>query len=521
VLDGSKEIIPTSNYGDNGYIGNRIGDRLSELVQEARINLHFTEVHHSLLQGLTITWSDTHDEYATNFSVEVYNNDVSVAYYAIADNTDVKSVVYMDISEYNRIEIVIWGWCLPHRRPRIENILIGVEKVYSRGDLFSFSHQQEVDPISASLPKSEISFSVDNSDNSYNPNNPNSISKYLMERQEIKARYGYKIGDDIEWIDAGTFYISEWDAPQNGLSATFKARDLLEFMTGTYDRGVYSDVGKTLYNLAIDVLQDAGLPLDEDGTVKWIVDDSLKYISTLTPLPVDTHANCLQLIANAGGCVLYQDRQGKLRIEKLTTSNTDYDISLFNSYSKPEITLSKPLKQVEVSCYTPTIAEEATELYKGVMSYNGVRTITVTYPSTAVNVTASVLGGTLVSAEYFANKCILKVSAAGEVKITVSGYTLTSSSTKVITASGESGETITVDNPLITSESRATAIGTWIENYMKNRIVLDMSWRVDPRIDALDIITNDNGYNVNNVIMTSVNFKYNGAFRGSGEGRVI
>ena len=78
-----------------------------------------------------------------------------------------------------------------------------------------------------------------------------------------------------------------------------------------------------------------------------------------------------------------------------------------------------------------------------------------------------------------------------------------------------------MDNPLITSESRATAIGEWVENYMKNRIVLDMSWRVDPRIDALDVITNDNGYNVNNVIMTSVNFKYNGAFRGTLEGCIL
>ena len=93
----------------------------------------------------------------------------------------------MDIPEYTAISLKILGWCLPHRRPRIEEILIGVEKVYSKGELLSFSHQQEVDPISASLPKSEISFEVDNSDNSYNPNNPNGLSKYLMEREKLSG----------------------------------------------------------------------------------------------------------------------------------------------------------------------------------------------------------------------------------------------------------------------------------------------------------------------------------------------
>jgi hypothetical protein len=52
-------------------------------------------------------------------------------------------------------------------------------------------------------------------------------------------------------------------------------------------------------------------------------------------------------------------------------------------------------------------------------------------------------------------------------------------------------------------------------------MTLDSSWRADVRLDALDIVKNTNSYNTNNVRMTNVEFKFNGAFRGTGEGKVI
>lgn len=521
VLDGSREIIPTADYGECGFIGDELSDINGNFQKLPTVTVNFSEVHSKVIQGVTITWGEAYGEYAKDFTVTAYNGDTVVATQAITGNTDVKTIVYMDIVDYDRIVVVISKWSSAYHRARIGEILVGVEKVYSKSNLFKFSHTQEVDPISASLPKSEISFSIDNTDDQYNPNNADSLSKYLMERQEIKARYGYKIDNKVEWIDSGTFYISEWDAPQSGLTADFTARDLLEFMTDTYYKGVYNASGTSLYDLAVSVLQDANLPLDDEGVVKWVIDDSLKDIFTVAPLPVDTHANCLQLIANAGGCVLYQDRKGILRMEKLVTADTDYRISLFNSYAKSDITLSKPLKQVEVPCYSYSVSREASELYNGTLAINGTKDVVITYSSTATNVSATISGGKINSAEYYANSCVLNVTAEGDVTITVNGYNLETSSVKVILPSGVTGETISVDNPLITSSARANAICEWVEGYMKNRMVLSSKWRADPRLDALDIVKNENDYNTNRVIMTTVNYEYNGAFRGSGEGRVI
>lgn len=521
LLSGDREIIPLTDYGDCGYIGNTLSNAKGEFENRPVITVNFSDTRINLIPGVTITWGDAYDEYAVDFTVTAYNGNTIVATKEVTNNTSTKSIVEMDIINYDRIVITVSKWCLPYRRARISEILPGVEKIYSKSDLFSFEHSQEVDPLSTALPKAEISFSVDNSDNSYNPNNLEGLSKYLIERQEVKSRYGYKIGNKVEWIDSGTFYMSEWDAPQGGMTADFKARDLLEFMTGTYYYGVYSPEGKSLYDLALSVLQDANLPIEDDGKVKWIIDDSLKNIYTVSPLPLDTHANCLQLIANAGGCTMYQDRKGVLHIEPLVPSNTDYRITHFNCYSKSEISLSKPLKQVEVSCYGYTVAEEMSELYNGTVAITGTQDVLITYSGTATNAVATVSGGTLNSATYYANVCVLNITATGDVNIFVEGQSLESSSVIVITSSGIAGEIISVDNPLITTHDRAVSIGAWVESFMKNRMVLSSNWRADPRLDVLDLVENENDYNTNNVLITNVKYTYSGAFKGSCEGRVI
>lgn len=644
LLDGSREIVPDSNYGETGFVGSTICAADKVFTSHPVVTIGFSKVHRNMLQGITIRWSEFLNEYAEEFIITAYEGDTVVATKTVSDNANVLSIIEMDIVNYDSITIEIVKWSISHRRARIDEVYIGVYKIFSKKEVFSYSASHTVDPISAELPKSEISFSIDNVDGSYNPYNTSGISKYLIERQEINVRYGYKLSDRYEWIKGGRFYISEWDAEQNGMSADFKARDLLEFMTGTYYWGLYNPNGTSLYDLATDVLQDANLPVNSDGTVKWVIDESLKNIYTIAPLPIDTHANCLQLIANAGQCVMYQDRGGVLYLKSHDTvhnlanpnnlshiyvdgesilwinpnlysyvipiepfitynfrskhlpnlrniafakgspknnditysldgekgvvsnwnttemfqitpndkdythlivsfystldnneytlsevmdgfyigkSTQEYGITYFNSYSKSDLSLSKPLKQVDVPFYSYSPAKEQTELYNGTMNIDGTIDIVITYSSSAANISSTVTGGTLNSAIYYSNACVLNITATGSVTIVVKGYLLETSSVQITTPSGITGETVSVDNPLITSQDRAVAIGSWVEAYMKNRMTLSSEWRADPRLDALDIVDNENDYGNNKVIMTNVKYSYNGAFRGSGEGRVV
>lgn len=471
-LDGNGKAIPGDNFGDTGYVSDVLSNDtcIFEKKQPA-ISIGFPRVFSKLVPGVTIVWSNAYGEFPDTFSVLAYNGDTLKAEKEVTGNRSVKSLVFVEINDYNRIEIIIKKWCLPNHRARVEEIFVGVNKVYGKAELFSYSHSQSVDPISTSLPKAEINFSIDNIDGEYNPNNTEGISKYLTERQEVKARYGLRLDDgSVEWIDGGTFYLSEWYAKQNGITADFTARDLLEFMSDIYydddfvtNYNTIISSGRTLYNLALAVLNSANLPKNSDGTDNWVIDESLTSILVYAPLPKDTLANCLQLIANVGRCVMYQGRDGKIHIEPISFDSskaTAYRIGSKNSYSKPEITLSKPIAQTKVNVYSYEIVDGE-------------------------------VSSKIVSVRTFLTEGV--------------------------------GEKITIDNPLITTKSAELpgALRDWVNLYLYHRTTLDFAWRSDVRLDALDMIINETTHGTNTVLMTDVDFKYNGAFRGTGKGKVI
>jgi len=520
VLDGSKRILPTTNFVDTSYVGNMLSNSDCTFPSNPVVELTFPRVFNSYLPGLIIIWDMAHGDYAVDFKITLYKEGTKGSEKLITGNDTVRTVVNMDINEYDKIVFEILKWSSPRRRARIARIHLGLSITYEKGDLFgTFTHSQEVDPLSAKMPKMSLKFSINNVDDSYNPYNQTGISKYLAERQEIQVRYGYRIGSGVEWIPGGTFYLSGWDAPQNGLYANFEARDILEFMNGIFMKGLYRPNGVSLKALAEEVLLDAGLPEREDELPPWKLHESLDDIYTVAPLPLVRHSECLQMIANAAGCVMYVDREGFLRIEPAPTSMTDYRVDNFNSYKRPEVALTKPLKQVDVSYYSFVVDAEVKEIYKGELSVSGTETIQITYSNPAVQTVATVKGGTLVSAAYYTNACELEITANGVVEITIVGKELKTSEAVVTVSTGEPGETQSVKNKLITSQSRAITVANWVKEYLTNRRIVSLEWRADPRLDALDNILVQNKFGISPLRVTEFTIAYNGAFKGKGRGR--
>lgn len=472
-LDGKREAIPESENADNGYVSDVLSDDTCLFSSRLPIiTLDFGEVFTNLIPGLTITWSETYAEFADTFEVIAYNGETVVAKKEVTQNRSVKTIALVEMINYDRIEIVVKKWCLPNHRARIEGIGVCLDKVYGKAELFSYSHSQSVDPLSLALPKGEIKFSIDNTNGEYNPYNTTGLTKYLIEKQEVNVRYGLKMDDgSIEWVKGGTFYLSEWYAKQNSLTAEFTARDIFELLSDIYydddfvaNMDDIQESPRSYYELAYNVLSSANLPVNSDGSPKWLIDEDLRYLSTKNALPQDTRANCLQLIANATRRVMYQDKDGILRIEPFVSKDTDYRIDSFNSYSKPEVVLSKPIKQIDINVYSS---------YVDYVDGKG-------YP------------------EY-------KLREVASLKV------------------GESGDVILLDNPLFCDRSQALAYAMWLSEQLsfKSRMTLDLSWRPDVRLEPLDMVTNSSEHNTSKVLMTDIEYKFNGAFRATGKGKVI
>ena len=328
ALDGSRSIVPTyaSQRGPSGFVS---ADTTGEVV------LSFPTPRTTLTPGITITWSNLYEEYPTSFTVTVKNGDTIVAENTITDNRDQVSAMFMGIKDYDSIVVTVHDWCLPNRRVRIERIALGHVITLTKDNIFSFKHEMNGDVLSGELPKSSIEFTLDNIDGRWNLANPTGTGQYLCERQKLVVRYGMKVGGTVEWIKGGVFYLSEWDAPSNGLEARFVARDSIDFL---FNREMRDSKSGTLANLIT-------YAVPSDVAVK--LDDSLKKYSTQYT-PTSSAAELVQMCANLGECVMRYDRDGVLNIEPLNTSDSGYTITSALSYSQPEVRLSKPLGVISV-----------------------------------------------------------------------------------------------------------------------------------------------------------------------------
>jgi hypothetical protein len=236
--------------------------------------------------------------------------------------------------------------------------------VYTKKDLLSFTHQQTGSLVSGELPKNHITFSLDNSDGKWNPSNPKGMERYLTERLEVTLRYGYIINGVEEWIPGGVFYLADWRTSLNGVEAIFEARDILEYMIDTPYTG---EITGTLYDIALNAIAEADVPiapvlgeliLGETPLGVVRISDELKQytVEDIEYEGDETVATILQKCANAAGCVMYQGRDGVFVIKKLAYEDTGYVIPVKLSYAYPEISFSRPMKNVAVTYYGNAVA---------------------------------------------------------------------------------------------------------------------------------------------------------------------
>lgn len=341
VLDGSFRLLPDSvPYADAGFISQTLVSDSSH----PRIILSFGSVHTRAVPGLTVVWSSMMNEWAAKFKLTAYKGTAVVSTITVSNNRSVYSETEWEIYGYDSIAIDILEWSIPNRRARIEWIMVGLHKVYSKKDLVSYTHTSSRDPISAQLPKDSIEFSLDNSQKTWDAINPRGMFRYLYERQEVDVRYGMDVDGETQWINGGKFYLSEWSVPSNGLEVSFTARDALEFMMTSNYTGRKTG---TLYQMCYDALET--LP---SNVPSFYISEELKEYSTDISSEKTSYKNSdiLQLAANAAGMALYQTRDGHIRIERVNLTAEEgtevYEIPVINNFQWPEISFASRVKNV-------------------------------------------------------------------------------------------------------------------------------------------------------------------------------
>lgn len=295
-VDGSMYFLPQKTSGMNYYNSGAITNAI-----KGSIRVTFEKMNALDIRGLTI---DFGEYYPTRFTIETNNTN--------REYTNEKSVfITEDVFDgTNYILIKPIEMVNGQGRLRIYKMSFGVVDSFGNTEVISCSINEFVSPTTETLPSKDVEIIIDNQDEYYNPDNDNSALSYLELGQEVRISFGYDVSGngEIEWLPEILTYLKGWNASDT--EAQFICTDLFDMMDSIYYRGVYRSNGITLYDLAIDVFQDAGI-----DNSKYYIDPYLKKIIVYNPLPPVKHSEALQIIANAGRCSLYDDRKGRIHLQ--------------------------------------------------------------------------------------------------------------------------------------------------------------------------------------------------------------
>lgn len=298
-VDGSMFFLPRATEGGRYYDTGIVSDKLiSEARCEVIISLNTIATD---FKGLTINFGEN---YPVDFDI-VGSTGQTIEF---RGNTKSKWSTEEVLENTTYIKLVFYKMKNPQSRLRIYSIMFGYGLVYYNDSVMSSALDSYVSPIGADVPQFDFSVTLKNYDHYFNVDNPNSAINYLETGQEMDIMYGYQTpgSDTIEWIQGNHLWCSEWESDDN--TATIRCQDIFRNMDGEYVKGLYSAPGKSYYALAEEILKDAGIS-------EYYIDPRLKKLYSNNPIPRVKYKEALQIIANAGRCVLTQSRDGKVQIK--------------------------------------------------------------------------------------------------------------------------------------------------------------------------------------------------------------
>lgn len=316
--DGSFDLCPTSGpYTNQGFCSNKVAGTDGAFSSPLPMMVRPFELEHTM-PGLTLTFDAICGEWPRAITVRLYRDTELLETVEVRDIDSVEVKVPTTAEKITRIELQ-YDEVLPYHRPRLTRAMFGRMVEFTDKDLISVRQNHDVDPLSRRLPKETFSFTIHDYEKRYDPDNPTGIWTYIDEKAPISIRYGYEIDEDgtVEWLHPDHYVLNGRPAGKD-YKATFSGTGLIGSMDRKFYKGTFGR--KSFYDLAQEVLLDAGLTKTELGENPWDIDDDLKNMFCTVPLPVDTHMNVLQLIAHACQSRFFTDEDNIIHIRPFGVS---------------------------------------------------------------------------------------------------------------------------------------------------------------------------------------------------------
>jgi hypothetical protein len=340
---------------------------------------------------------------------------------------------------------------------RITFLMNGVTTVYDDDDIIKIRVLEEVSILSESVPSNELELILDNSSGEFDFLNLPNYYEIIASKPEIKVELGLVINETTtEWLPMGTFFMSDWKNENTSKTVSMTANDSFSLLSNVNFVRAGSVELVSLTELLQALFTQANIHLS-----KVNIDSSLDTIlvNDFTYENKKDARSALQLIAIAGRCIVFQDRNGIINI--------------------------KPSSSV-------------LEVVKEYHSYPRTQEYLFNYPSNfTFPYRAKPTGMRYLDFEFLYEEPRLNLIKS-LYELTISIYNTSGEVIdEIIYTQPElegNGLAFKIDNVLVNSVELADEIADWYFDESLNNITFEVKWRSNPMLESGDVVRIPNSF---------------------------
>lgn len=346
MLDGTF-LLPDENTiqeEETGWWSDQLSSSTGSFSSPPALEFEWDTNHSSA--GFVIYFDGASNEYAKRLRVRAYNSEGRQIKSKIVTAASCICEVDMAVENYRKISIEVLNTSKPFRRARISEVVFGFVKTFDNTNIISSTLDYSLSDTAESLPTSELTLTIDNSDAAWNMGNPKGIYAYLQQTQPLDV----SIDIDGHSFSMGRFYFTKASAEDNAMTAKITANDKIYWLDKAKFYGG-SDGEWTLEQAINNVIATSEIDMEIS------LPQALKTRLVRAALPADcTCRSAIQLLAQSACCTCYIARDGKLTFfDTLEYEWCGEELSLDRVMSNPKITVSEEINTVDLTVANPYV----------------------------------------------------------------------------------------------------------------------------------------------------------------------
>lgn len=325
-LDGTFRFCPDSpTAAQVNYVSSRISTTNGAFADN--VVLTFTYASSFNTNGYSITFDTNSNEYAVDFIVDFYDSSNNLLYEKIVTNNQYSNVqIIQTLTGLKKVTLTISKWSLENRRARITEVDAGLVWFFTDNQIIRINFTEETARVMDNFVMPELTVTVQDPMRIFDPLNTDGAFNYLAERQYMTVDFGLDLGDSIEYVPLGKFYLNDWKNDYGTISATFRGFNILSNLDYVTYEQTTPQTGYTFNDAAIAILTAAGI-------TNYSINADLSTYTTNGLISKRSAREALQMVAIGSGTLIYADRTGKVFIADQfdfpTVMNTINDSALF------------------------------------------------------------------------------------------------------------------------------------------------------------------------------------------------